>query len=228
MSTDTRLDRLSAQVELLTEELLAQRAERDRWRDLVRELMPVAQGAMDVMSRELEDLSREVTTEDVVRFLRTATRTLPRLEVMIAQLDSLAELISEVTSLTGDGMAKLSDGLATAQRKGYFEFARGSAAIADTIVTSFDANDVSALGDNIVLILNTLKELTQPEVMAMLQRTAVTVQAGETAPARPPSTLALLRQLRDPQVRLGLSRTLALLAGIGSSSQLPPAHTSKE
>ena len=33
------------------------------------------------------------------------------------------------------------------------------------MVTSFGEDDVAALGDNVVLILNTLKEMTQPEVM---------------------------------------------------------------
>ena len=37
--------------------------------------------------------------------------------------------------------------------------------IADRVVTEFTEEDVKALGDNVVTILNAVKEMTQPEVM---------------------------------------------------------------
>jgi len=99
--------------------------------------------------------------------------------------------------------------------------------IADRGVTSFTEEDVQALGDNIVLILNTVKEMTQPEVMNLLSRTAVEVQEIEDSPVGPPpSTFALLRQMRDPEVRRGLARALTVLRSLGS--QAPTTTSPKE
>ena len=173
-----RLDRLAAQVDQLTELMLEQKAERERWQELTHELTGVAQGAMTVASRELQDLSADVSAEEVARFLRTAVRTLPQLEVMLTWMASIEELVGEVTSLAGSGMASLSDAMATAETRGYFAAARRSAELADRMA----------------LIL-----------------------AGQTdqADAPAPSTLALLRRLRDPQVRLGLARGLDLIQALG-------------
>ena len=41
--------------------------------------------------------------------------------------------------------------------------------IADNVVTSFTEEDVRKLGDNAVLILKTVKDLTQPEIMGLVR-----------------------------------------------------------
>lgn len=172
-----RLDRLEASLAEILDVVRSEQAERERWRELAREVTPVIQGAMTVASGELQDLSADVTIDDAVRLARTAARAMPRLESLLAQLGSLSELTYEVTALTGAGMASLSDTLATAERRGYFAAARYSADAVDRFVT--------------------------------------TLQDGADAP--PPSTLALLRRLRDPQVRQGLARALDLLDALGGA-----------
>jgi uncharacterized protein YjgD (DUF1641 family) len=220
---EERLDRLSSQVDELVTEMRRQREAREQWTELTHELAPVARDAMDVASRELDQLSHDVTIEDATEFLRTLARSLPKLQATLQQLDSLSALGHEVTSIAGAGVATVSDRLAEAERKGYFTFARHSAAMVDQVVTSFTEDDVQALSENIVLILRTVKELTQPEVMSLLNRTGVSLQhIDDDLDAAPPSMLALVRQMRDPEVRRGLGRTLALLRTVGAD-QVPTA-----
>jgi uncharacterized protein YjgD (DUF1641 family) len=114
----------------------------------------------------------------------------------------------------GPALEAVTGRLAAADEKGYFAFARAGAGIADRVVTSFTEEDVEALGDNIVLILNTVKEMTQPEVMGMLRRTIHTVQDQDDT-GEPPSMFALVKEMRDPQVRRGLARMLAALRSMG-------------
>jgi uncharacterized protein YjgD (DUF1641 family) len=214
-----RLDHLSAQVDELVAEMRRQRESREQWSELSHEMAPVARDAMQVASRELDELSSDVTIDDVAEFSRTLARSLPKLQAMLVQLDSMSELVHEVNSITGAGVAKLSDSLADAERKGYFTFARHGAAMVDEVVTSFGEDDVVALRENVVLILNTVKELTQPEVMGLLNRTGVSLQTiSGDVDEPPPTTFALLRQMRDPQVRRGLNRTLALLRTVGDEA----------
>jgi uncharacterized protein YjgD (DUF1641 family) len=226
-ATDTaailsRLDALGAQVAVMAEQVASADAARARWAELAETLVPVTRGALDVATAELEDLSADVSLDDVTRFARTTVRAAPRLEGLVGQLGSVAELGHELNSLSGAGVAKLTDVLAVAEGKGYFMFARRGAAIADRIVTSYTEDDVEALGDNVVTILDTLKELTQPEVMALLNRTARTIQDVEETPTTPPSALALLRSMRDPQTRRGLGRVLAMLHAIGAQQHESP------
>jgi uncharacterized protein YjgD (DUF1641 family) len=215
-----RIDHLSAQVELMARELQLARESREKWSELVETMQPVAAGAMDRATRELSDLSEDVSIDDATEFMRTFARSLPQLNALMAQLDSLSELAAILSSLSGPAMSKATDMLQVADDKGYFAFARQGAQIADRVVSEFSEDDVAALGDNIVIILNAVKEMTQPEVMAMVQRTAVTMQAGEDEHTAPPSILALLKSMRQPQTRRGLARVLSMLNTVGQEQ--PP------
>ena len=214
-----RLDAMSAQMAVMAEQVAEAAAAREQWSELVETLIPVSRGAMDVATRELSELEADVTIDDVTRFARTTARAIPDMEVLVGQIGSISELGHEVSSLGGAGMAKLTEVLQVAEDKGYFMFAREGAAIADRVVTTYTEDDVRALGDNVVTILNAVKELTQPEVMAMLNRTALTIQEVEDSHIEPPSAFALLKSMRDPQTRRGLARVLSMLHTVGEDTQ---------
>ncbi|MBK8076560.1 MAG: DUF1641 domain-containing protein [Kineosporiaceae bacterium] len=85
--------------------------------------------------------------------------------------------------------------------------------MANEVVTSFGEEDLKALGANVVLILKTVQQMTQPQIMHFLSTAISDIQEVDEAP--PPSAVKLLSQMRDPQVRRGLSRTLAVLGDLG-------------
>ncbi|MBS3940880.1 MAG: DUF1641 domain-containing protein [Actinobacteria bacterium] len=134
-----------------------------------------------------------------------------------AELEPLRDLAAEIGVLSGPAMATVTDHVAAWEASGYLGFARSGARVVDRIMTSFGEEDVEALGDNVVLMLETLRDLTQPEILRLLRQTAGSVGHLEVPPGtEPPSTFALLRQLRDPEVRRGLGRMLDLLKNIGA------------
>ena len=85
----------------------------------------------------------------------------------------------------------------------------------DTVVSNFSEEDVKQLGDNIVLILNTVKEMTQPDVMQLLSSTA-SVMKEEDIPENV-SMFYLMRQFNDPAVRKGLAKTMNILKTVSDN-----------
>lgn len=220
-TTEERLDVLSAQMDFIVEELQRQREARERIAELTETLAPVTKQAMSMATAELEEL--DLSTDELVTLLRTMARSLPQLQALMDQLGPLSELAETLSHLSGPAMAKLTDTLAVADEKGYFAFAREGGKIADRVVTEFTEDDVRALGDNVVTILNAVKEMTQPEVMGLVQRTALSVQDVEDTHMEPPSLFALLKSMRDPQTRRGLARVMAMLHTVGEEN--PPTPT---
>jgi uncharacterized protein YjgD (DUF1641 family) len=89
-------------------------------------------------------------------------------------------------------------------------------------VESFTEDDVRQLGDNIVLILNTVKAMTQPEIMNLVNNVTVTYREVEQQPDElPTSVVGLMRQMRDPEVRRGLALTMRVLKAV---AQKDTAH----
>lgn len=202
LTVDERLDRLSGQIEEIAEDLRRQRESREQWQELAQTLVPVSRGAFDLASRELDALSPDVTVEDALRLARTLARSLPELEALVAQMKSMTDLGAEVATISGAGVSKLSELLAEADRKGYFAVARGGATVLDRVVTSLADEDFEALADQ-------------------LERTLTAARGSLSANLPAPSTLGLLRRLRDPQTRRGLARALDLLNALGADNGSP-------
>lgn len=158
-----------------------------------------------------------VTGERLDRIEARLELLLDHAERRDAELEPLRDLAAEVGVLAGPAMDTVTHRFADLQDRGYVAFARSSGQVVERIMTSFDEDDVEALGDNVVLMLETLRDLTQPEVLRLLRQTAGSVGHHDTPDhGTPPSTFALLKQLRDPEVRRGLDRLLGLVRTVGT------------
>ncbi len=210
-----KLDALAAQVHYLTKQAQAAEQARQMRDELLDILMPILSDALRLASEHLAEVQADVQLPDLLRLLKRLARNRQNFERLLDLLESLFELGDVLTPIGSQAFAKLSDSLSEIERRGYFVFLRGGLRVLDTIVTSFGEEDIKQLGDNIVLILQTVKQMTQPEVMNFLRRTIVTVeeQAGEPLDI---SYRALLSQLRDPNVRRGLAVILRTLSKIGA------------
>ena len=67
-------------------------------------------------------------------------------------------------------------------------------------------------------ILTTVRNMTQPEILA-LANNAVGVMSEVPADTEPLSILALLKELNDPKVRLGLTRMLGMVKVLADHPQ---------
>ena len=223
-SVEERLDGIETQLSEIARELRTQASNRERWTELTNDAMPIAHTAIDRATTELEQLG--LTTEDVVGFARTAAEAIPTLTKAIAMLETASELAETVVPMAEPAFAKVMTLAGDLDQKGYFGLAQQAVGIADRVATSFTEDDVAALGENVVLILNTVKDMTQPEVMHLLSRTMLTVAEEEHRSMDDvPSTLGLIKEMRDPQVRLGLAKVMHMLKTVGEEEQAEKGAT---
>lgn len=210
-----KVDALTEQVAFLAEEARLEKRRRQEWDELKSDLTPIASDMFRLSVTQLDEVEQYVQLEDVLRLVKRLARNTRNLEQMLDQVESLAELGRDMSPLSQDAFLTMMNRLDEMERKGYFTFLRGGMAMMDNIVDSFTEEDVRQLGENVVLILQTVKEMTQPEVMRMLQNTAVVMREEETDGNI--SMLSILRQLNDPAVKKGLSKTLTVLKTVSEN-----------
>lgn len=211
-----KMDRLTEQVAFLTEEAYQQRRQRQEWDDLKNDLVPVGMDMYRVMVNELEEIEPHVQLEDIMHLFKRLLRNTRNLEQMLDQFESLAELGRDLSPLSQDAFITLMMRLDEFEHKGYFAFAQSGMGIFDSIVNHFTPEDLELLGENIVLILETVKEMTQPDIMRLVSQTAHVVREEEVTET--PSMMQLLRQLNDPAVRRGLSMTLNVVKSVSEQN----------
>ena len=210
-----RMDDLAVRVEKLIQCTENDRRTRQAWSDFQADLTPVAARTVE---RTIERLDGTVIdAEAVIGLLIRLAEAAPQLERSVGTLVSVGELAGEVGDVGGAVFESLIERLDDLGRRGYFTFTAGLLDVLDRIVTSFGEEDLRQLGNNVVLILQTVREMTQPEIMRMLQRTVRIVREGEEP--EKVSLFRLLRELRDPEVKVGLHRALALLRGLAGETE---------
>jgi uncharacterized protein YjgD (DUF1641 family) len=103
------------------------------------------------------------------------------------------------------------------EQKGYFEFFRAAFGIIDNIVSNYSAEDVRLLGENITTILDTVKEMTQPEMMLAAQNAVAIYRDIDVEIPEKVSTVSLIKQMLDPEVRKSLGTGLAILKKVSEN-----------
>lgn len=138
------------------------------------------------------------------------TPVLERLDALAAQVERLAErqrahdeLIEEMTPIAREAMAAAIGKLDRLEKDGYLAFAAEAAGVAQRIVEGFSPADVRQLGDSIVGMLQTVRDITQPEVLD----------------AKPLGMLGLARATRKKDVRKGLAVLMEMLRRLGKRAE---------
>ena len=215
---EAKVDRLTDQLAILTADAERRRRQRESFDDLVGDLARVGDDAMVMATRELETLSQTADFGDTVRLLRRLLEVAPTLDRALVAVTALADLVDDAAPMGTDVMAMITERLADAEQKGYFTFAAADVGVAERVVTNFDERDVELLGDNVVAMLEVLREITQPEMLVFARRMVGAVEAEQAAvaveSAEPPSLWSLARQITDPEVRRGMARALHTLRAV--------------
>lgn len=186
--------------------------------ELRNDLIPIANHMIKLSIDELAEIGSEFQVEDLLFLLKRLLRDTPLLVDLLNRVESMADLFDELQPIGNQAFSQAITALDHLERQGYFTFARASGRILERIVTEFGEEDVNALGDNIVLILNTIKEMTQPEIMNFVRNTLLIAEKEIEKPVDT-SYIGLMRQMQDPAVRRGLALTMRVLHVVGSQAE---------
>ena len=216
-----KIDALTAQLGVLTEYVEEQRRRQRELDDLKADLTPIAMEAYQVAVEQFSELEPYVQLEDLFYLVKRVARNTRNIEMVLDQVESLSDLVKDASPIVNDAVLMAVEQMDVMERRGYFRLAKEGQVVLDNIVDAFGPEDVRQLGNNVVTILTTVKQMTQPEIMGMMQNLAGSMRMAETQPQEVSTSMwSLLKQFRDPQTRRGLAMTLGMLRAVGAET--PP------
>lgn len=188
--------------------------------ELKRDVMPIINQMARISITELSDIGSDFKLEDLLFLFKRVLRDTNLLINLLDRLEATAELVDESQRIARQVFFQVTNSLDALERAGYFKFAHQSWKILEKVVTEFSEDDIRALGDNIVTILRTIKNLTQPEIMA-LTNNALTAVVYDPLPEEKLTFMSLLKDLSDPKTRKGLSKLLNLIKVLADQPENP-------
>ena len=214
-----QIDQINIKLDIILEEIELQKKRRLEVEDLKDDLMRVGKDLYQTAVEELDQIHDHVSTRDILHFGKYMLRNVNTISKVVQQLESTKDFLNDAAPLIReyivDFMAKMDE----FDRRGYFEFIKESQNIVDKVVISFSKEDVKALGDNIVTILNTIKNLTQPDMLQAINNALNVYKILDIEVGDKVSLFSILKEMNSPEVRKGLVFALRFLKSLAEQPQ---------
>lgn len=225
--TDTtlseRLDALDRKLDLVLVEIEAIRRVRREIDELRDDLTRVGRNLLPTVAGELEDVAPHVRPDDIAALLKQVLRNVDNLNAVLTQLQGARELVHDATpvarQLMNDAIAKLDD----MDRKGYFAMGRELGHAVDNVVANFTVEDVRLLSDNLVAILSTVKNVTQPEMLQAINNAVEVYKKIDFDSVEEFSLWHAFREVNKPEMRRGLGFLIVFLRNLSAHTPGSPA-----
>ncbi|KAF0152003.1 MAG: hypothetical protein FD143_1472 [Ignavibacteria bacterium] len=214
-----QMNELSTKLDIILEEIELQRHHRREMEDLKDDLMRVGKDFYETAVNELDQIHDHFNAKDVLHFGKYMLRNVNTISGVIKQLESTKDFLKDASPLIREYIIDFMETLDEFDRKGYFQFINESKNILDKIVTSFSKEDVQALGDNVVTILNTVKNLTQPEILHALNNAVSVYKNLDSEASKEVSYFRLIKELNTTEVKRGLAFAIQFLKHISVQNE---------
>jgi tRNA 2-thiouridine synthesizing protein E len=140
-----------------------------------------------------------------------------------------AEFIEEFTPIAKEVMKTATARLDALEKEGVISFGKELVEVGHRIATNYSAADVRQFGGAVVNILDTVRAMTQPEVLKAANEAAEVIQhADQTEPI---GLVGMVRATRDDDVQRGMAVMMEVLRKLGqgfaAASQRQTEHASK-
>ena len=206
-----QINDINSKLDIILEEIGLQRRHRQEMEDLKDDLMRVGKDVYQTTVEELEEVADHIQTGDMLHLCKKLLRNVNNISGMFDQLEGMNDLLKDLAPISReiaiDFMARLDE----FDRKGYFDFMREINQAMDNVVESFSAEDVRSLGDNIVTILNTVKNLTQPDMLQAFDNALSVYKKLDIEVDEKISYFTLMKRMNTPEMRRGIAFAIRFL-----------------
>ncbi len=105
------------------------------------------------------------------------------------------------------------------EQKGYFDFMREGMNIMDNVVEHFSVEDVRLLADNVVTILETVKSLTQPDMLKAINSGLVVYKSIEVEDIEEYSIWKAIKAMNSKEMKRGIGFMITFLQNIAKETE---------
>jgi uncharacterized protein YjgD (DUF1641 family) len=192
---------LTQKVDTILEYVNQQRLKSQAIDELIADVSIIGKDVYDSTVEALDDREVRLEPDDLRELGIRVAQNVGNFNTMLDTMGSMMDLMKDVGPIANEVIIDGTKKLHEFEQKGYFEFMKEFGAIIDNIVTHYGINDVRMLADNVVTILDTVKNLTQPEMLKSID-TAVKVFGNmETENVPEYSIFRVMREINKPEMK---------------------------
>jgi len=199
-----QINEINQKLDLVLTEVNAQRLKREELGDLMADLTIIGNDVFTSTVQTLDKAGVELDYDALESLLIRFVRNIGTFNEMFEMLESGNDLIKDLGPIVQQVGLEAIQKMAKFEEKGYFAFFGEAVKIMDNVVDHFSPEDVTALADNVVTILETVKGMTQPDMLEAMNNGLVVYKSMETKDIKEYSLWKAFRAMNSPEMKRSL------------------------
>ena len=183
--------------------------------DLGRDLSLLTEPAVKKLTEEMVEVESGFQMEDFFALIKKLLPSLKYLTWSLEQMENLVDWWQDMEPLLKLGFPKLIDYLDDLEQKGIFRINAAVLEMYGKIATSYNTEDIDAMGDGFVRMHGVVKKLSNPELIQFLDRVIDSPLEIKLEEAKPAGPFGLLWRMRSKECREGLGVLVELTRALG-------------
>lgn len=216
---NSQIQDINNKLDFVIEEINKQKQKRQSIEDLVTDVSIIGKDLFNTAVRKLDDAGVEVDYENLEKFSIRVLRNMSNLNAIVELIESATDLFKDLTPIINQAGIDVLTKFQRLEEKGYFEFLKELGKLFDNILSHFTAEDIKLLADNIVSILETIKNLTQPDILHAINNGVNTYKNIDTSNIPEYSIWKAFKELNSKEGKKAIGFIMAFLKNISTDSK---------
>ena len=217
-NTSQQIAELNQKVDTILEYVNQQRLKSQAIDDLVADASIIGKDVYDSTVTALDE--REVVLDpDQLRELGIRlAQNIGNFNNMLSSFGSVMDLVKDLEPIANEVIIDATKQLHEFEQKGYFEFMREFGRVIDNIVTHYGAEDARMLADNVVAMLDVVKNLTQPDMLKSIDNAVRIFASIEMDNVPEYSIFKVMREMNKPEMKKSIGFVMMFLKNMSQDT----------
>lgn len=217
LTINKRLDALESKIDLILEHVNLQRLNTQAITDLTNDFAIIGKDFYDTSVEELDKRNVELDPAEITDLLITFLRNIKNIREMLNMVEMGFDLLKELGPILNETLIDVIKKFGELERNGYFEFIKNLYPILDNIVKGLTKEDLKGLADNIMLIIYTVKDITQPNMLKSIDNAVRIYSSIETRDIPSYSVWKLAREINSPEMKKAMGFLMTFVKNLSEN-----------
>lgn len=213
-----QIDDINVKLDAILECATAQKLRSERMDDLVADVNIITRDAFRSSVEELDRQGVELNWDDLKFLSFKFLKNVDKFTYVMDTFDSVYDLMQDLGPVVREVIIDTIRKMAEMEQKGYFEFFTELMRAMDTVVTHYSGEDVKLLADNIVTIMDTVKNMTQPDMLQAMNNAVTVFQKLEVDDIPEYSLWKAMKEMRSPEMKKGIGFMITFLKNLSDEN----------
>lgn len=217
-NTSQQIAELNQKVDTILEYVNQQRLKSQALDDLVADVSIVGKDVYDSTVKVLDEHEVVLDPDELRELGIRMAQNVGNFNNMLSTLGSTMDLMKDLEPIANEVIIDATKKLHEFEQKGYFEFMKEFGRVIDNIVTHYGAEDARMLADNVVAMLDVVKNLTQPEMLKSIDNAVKVFASLEMDNVPEYSVFKVMREMNKPEMKKSIGFVMMFLKNMSKDT----------